>query len=333
MKRFISLTISILILTMLIAGCTQAPTDSSTANGSKEQSPSVANETEWPITYTDSLGNEVTIEKQPERVVSLFHAMYPDYLYSLGVYPVGVAASDNLLSQWGAYKSFTSGHPVVDIGAPNAPNLEKILELEPDIIIGYASHAELYNELAQIAPTIILDYGKINEDWTYGVKEFAAILGKQDQADEVVKATEQAVAEAANQLQDFRDKEETVMFISMTEKDIWPYTVEQLQTIYSAESGLGLKAPEGYEQVTDRSTAISLEALVQYNPDHIFLMTDYGDETAQIWLEELKSNSVWNAISAIKNGNLYLTDRSIFAFNAPIATQYGVSFVVDHLIN
>ncbi|THF77086.1 iron-siderophore ABC transporter substrate-binding protein [Cohnella fermenti] len=348
MYRLFRLTLPLLLAALLLAACgdnsannnansasespgAAASEASESASPASSPSDAAASEAVWPLVYTDSQGNEAVLEKQPERIVSVFHAMYPDYLYSLGIYPIGVASSDALLSQWDAYESFVTEHSVVDIGAPNDPNLEKILELKPDLILGYAGNAEQYESLSKIAPTILLDYASINQDWRFGVNEFAKILGKEDQASIVIDRTEQAVKDAAAKLADFRSKNETVMFISAVDKTIWPYTVEQLQTIYSSESGLGLKAPEGYEKVTDRSTALALEALVEYNPDHLFLMTDYGDDATQQWLDGLKNDKVWSSISAVKNGNLYMTDRSIFAFNAPIATQYGVNLVAGRL--
>lgn len=321
----------------VMAGCSQsADKPEPVNNGASESTSDVANEVVseaaaetpiWPIVYTDSQDNEVTITEEPQRIVSLLHAMYPDYLYALDAYPVGSALADNLLSQWDAYASFVAEQPVVDIGAPNAPNLELLLEMNPDLIIGYEAHNAQYDELSQIAPTVILNYAQINDDWKYGIAQFAELLGKSEHIDDVIANTEQAVADAAARLADFRAKGESVMFVSMVDKTIWPYTVEQLQTVYSTDHGLGLAAPAGYEQVTDRSTALSFEAFIDFNPDHLFLMVDPGDSTTQEWLEELQNSPLWTGVSAVQQNHLYLTDRSIFAFNAPIATQYGAEFV------
>ncbi len=353
MKKLVGLFVSTLFLTSLLAGCSKAPAENETlsatnnvsasassGNTQNENEPTSQNEdaqansevSTWPRTYVDALGNEIILEKQPERVISVFHAMYPDYLYAYDTYPIGAAFADNLLNKWAAFKDYTSEHPVVDIGSPMEPNLEKILELEPDLILAASFHENVYGELSKIAPTIILDYTQINTDWKYGVEEFAKLLGKENQTDKIIANVENSIADGSDNLKNFRAKNESVVFISVTEKEIWPYTVSQLQVIYNETNGLGLKAPEAYASITDSSSSISLEALSEYNPDHIFLMTDYGDDTAAQWLEELKSNSVWNSISAFQKNNIYLTDRSIFAFNSPIATQYGINFVVESLV-
>ncbi len=347
MKKLIGLIVSLMLLTGFLAGCAKAPaqnsstgmpegTPATTETSKPEDTPAKtevsggAVETAWPRTYVDSLGNEVILEKQPERVVSIFHGMYHDYMYALGIYPVGVAGADTFLAKWSAFDQFLGGHPVVDVGSTGAANLELLLELEPDVIIGMTTDEGSYEELSKIAPTILLDYGQLNADWKHALGEFAEIFGKEDMVDAVISETEGAVAKAADELDDFRSKGGSVIFLGINEKDIWPYIVDQLQTVYS-EEGLSLSPPAGFEQWTDRSVALSLEALAEYDPDHIFLLLNHGDETAEAYLEELEGNAVWNTISAVKNGNIYVTDRSIFAFNAPISTQYGADFLVDKL--
>lgn len=344
MKKFIGITLTALLVTVFAVGCGSSETSSSKNDNAAGQTAEEAGEeaakdtaeetaqgAEWPRTYVDALGNEVVLEKQPERAVSLMHVMYPDYMYALGIEPIGSAAADNFVNQYSIFKKYTDKQKVANVGEVTAPNLEAILALEPDVIFAYPGQEEMYDELNKIAPTIVMDNTKVNLDWKYGLEEFAKILGKEDKVQAVIAETEAAMAEGTAQLEEFRSKGESVLFLAITEKNIWPYTVEQLQSVYNEESGLGLKAPEGYEELTDSSTALSLEAIMEYNPDHIFLMTNYGDDVAEAYVEELNSNSVWTAISAVQNGNVYLTDRSIFAFNAPIATQYGVGFVVEKL--
>ncbi len=351
MKKLIGLCVSFMLLAGLLTGCagapeknnaaatpentpvptqTSAPENTPAAEASTPDAGNDAGDATWPRTYVDALGNEVVLERQPERVVSIFHGMYHDYAYALGVYPVGVAGADTFLAKWSAFDQFLNEHPVVDIGSTGAANLELVLELEPDVIIGMLTDEGNYEELSKIAPTILLDYGKLNTDWKYALGEFAKIFGKEDRADDVISETEAAVANAAARLADFRSRGESVIFLGINEKDIWPYIVDQLQTVYS-ESGLALSPPAGFEQWTDRSAALSLEALAEYNPDHIFLLLNHGDKTAEAYLEELKSNTVWATISAVKNDNIYVTDRSIFAFNAPISTQYGAAFLAEKL--
>ncbi len=48
-------------------------------------------------------------------------------------------------------------------------------------------------------------------------------------------------------------------------------------------------------------------------------------------IQSYEESAVWNNINAVKNKNVYIVDRSLFAQDAPIATMYGIDIVVDLL--
>lgn len=330
MKKIMALFATVIILSGLLAGCSSSPP----GNTSTAPSESISAGSAWPQTYIDALGNEVTLESRPQRVISGFHAMFPDYCYTFGVSPIAVASAENRFNHLSAYQSYITAQKPEDIGAYNALDFEKILAMQPDLIIITKLQEDSYKQLSQIAPTIVLDHTQINGDWQYGVREFSKIFGEPEKADEIIAAVQNSVAEGAQNLGEFREKNETVIFLAITSKELYPYSVTQLKTVYSSvdEGGLGLTAPQAYTELTDYSQAISLESIAaDYDPDHIFIIMDNVDGDAAEYIGQLERSSVWNNLSAVKNGNVYKIDRSIFGFNAPIATQFGVKFVVSTL--
>lgn len=339
MKRLMRLLVSALLLTSFLAGCAGNPAGdngTSTPATTETSAPNTSDETEaaWPRTYVDALGNEVTIESKPKKVISAFHAMFPDYFYTFDVYPLAVAAAETRFNHLSAYEKFLEVQKPEDIGATNSLNFEKILSLVPDLIVMTKLQEEVYEQLAKIAPTIVLDHTQINADWKYGVQEFAKIFGEEDKVDEIIAAVEKSITDGAENLKQFREKNETVIFLAVTGKEIFPYSVAQLKTVYNDvnEGGLGLTAPEAYRELTDYSQALSLETVAaDYKPDHIFIIADNVDGDAAEYITQLEENPVWKNMDAVKNNQIYKIDRSIFGFNAPIATQFGVKFVVDSL--
>lgn len=329
MKKIISLLLAAIIFGTMLTACS-----SSAGNGSSTPTENSTPESAWPITYVDAIGNEVVLENRPEKIVSAFHAMFPDYCYTFGVSPIAVASAETRFNHLSAYQSYISAQKPEDIGAYNSLDFEKILALEPDLIIITKLQEDVYEQLAQIAPTIVLDHTQINGDWQYGVEEFAKIFGETEKTAEIISAVQTSTAEGAESLNAFREKNETVIFLAVTSKQLYPYSVAQLKTVYSSvdEGGLGLTAPEAYTALTDYSQPISLESIAaDYNPDHIFIIMDNVDGDAAEYVGQLENSSVWNNLTAVKNGNVYKIDRSIFGFNAPIATQFGVQFVVNTL--
>lgn len=339
MKKFMELSVLLLVSASLLAGCagTPARNNETTASAAAETSaPESSGEMKaaWPRTYVDALGNEVVIESKPEKVVSAFHAMFPDYFYTFGVSPLAVAAAESRFHHLSAFEEFLAVNKPEDIGPANSLNFEKILSLAPDLIIMTKLQEEVYPQLSQIAPAIVMDHTQINADWKYGVNEFAKIFGEEDKVDEIISGVEKTIAEGAESLSQFRDKNETVIFLAVTGKQLFPYPVTQLQTVYNGvnEGGLGLTAPKAYTELTDYSQPLSLETVAaDYKPDHLFIIADNVDGDAAEYITQLEENGVWKNMDAVKNNHVYKIDRSIFGFNAPIGTKFGVTFVVDSL--
>jgi ABC-type Fe3+-hydroxamate transport system substrate-binding protein len=127
----------------------------------------IATETnsQLPPQEADSSNNDVRVIKHemgeteisgtPERVVVLDN-ISPNVLFEIGMPPVGVT---NLETKRDTNPEiFASWPDAVDVGDPVEPNLEVISQLEPDLIIGMRHiHLELYEQLSNIAPTIIID--------------------------------------------------------------------------------------------------------------------------------------------------------------------------------
>lgn len=344
MKRLMELIVSLALLTGVLSGCAGTPAKNNVTDKpentpapteiSQPEASSDAAKTAWPRVYIDALGNEVVIESKPEKVVSTFHAMFPDYFYTFGVHPLAVAAAETRFNHLSAYKEFLAEKKPEDIGPADALNFEKILSLAPDLIIATKLQEGTYPQLSQIAPTIILDHTSINANWKHGVEEFAKIFGEDDQVEEIISVVEKSVADGTEILKEFRATNETVIFIAITGKQVFPYPVTQLKTVYNPidEGGLGLIAPEAYTKLADYSQPLSLETLAtDYNPDHIFIIADNVDGDAKEYITQLEASTVWNNMHAVKNNHIYKIDRSIFGFNAPIATQFGVSYVVEKL--
>lgn len=89
------------------------------------------------------------VPQNPERVVVLDHSSLGT-LDQFGVEPVAVAKGGVLPTHLTKY----ADDRYADVGTLQEPNLEKIAEADPDLIVIAARTAESYPELAKIAPTI-----------------------------------------------------------------------------------------------------------------------------------------------------------------------------------
>ncbi len=347
MNKVWKLAFYTVILSLLVTACGNSDnarqaedTHQSPAAGAIEQvevdrmqeESEVAEESIYPVTYADALGKQVVIEQEPERVISVMHVLYPDVLLSLGIVPVGIASADTQFSTWEAYQSYVEKHEFVDIGEPRNPNIEKILSLQPDLILAAANvHDALYDQLQAIAPVVYFDQRKMQTDRTYAVQEISKALGMQAQGEAVLAQVDEKIKEGRSALANFTAKGETVLFATNYKNGNFGVYGQNIAPT-NPGNGLGLTVPDNYPE--DITKEISLEGLSVLNPDHLFIFLDKSERGQTIAEEELKAyedSSVWNSIAAVKNGNVYIVDRSLFAQDAPLATIYGIDQVVDIL--
>ena len=94
-----------LSLTLALAGCGQDEADTSAADGSASPSPSESSAPAFPVTV-DTPEGEVTIEEQPERIVSLSPSA-TEILYAIG-------AGDQVEAV-DSFSTYPEGTPVTDL--------------------------------------------------------------------------------------------------------------------------------------------------------------------------------------------------------------------------
>ncbi|SEQ10437.1 iron complex transport system substrate-binding protein [Devosia sp. YR412] len=115
--------------------------------------------------FTDNVGNELQIPVDPQRIVSLRDEFITAPLFELGANMIGSTGviggtiEDGAPYVRGAYDSldFRFGeHDITYVGDSNAPDLEAIAKLEPDLIIVPDNRADNYDQLSMIAPTVVV---------------------------------------------------------------------------------------------------------------------------------------------------------------------------------
>ncbi|MGN7472330.1 ABC transporter substrate-binding protein [Brevibacillus sp. SAFN-007a] len=332
MKTLMRLFVTLALLAGMLAGCAGAPesTHSSAANRAtpaKEESTTAEKADQetgkWPRTYVDALGREIVLEKKPEKVALLFFRNF-EHLFLLDEAPV--AATDlDVLQEWESLAPYKDKQ-IVDIGSMTSPNLEKLLEVGPDLIIMVSGRYGSYGDkLEKIAPVVTVDSNENN--WQGALREYGKIFGKEQKAEDEIKRIETLIADSKEQLKAFSDK--TFGVIMLGDKQFWGFTT---QFVFNKESGLGLNPPSKYVDMSTKGEQISLEGLAAMNPDYMFV-ADIGGSSKKLqgYLKNLESDSAWNSLQAIKNGHMYALDSSIAA-GGPLGIELGVKTIVKNML-
>ncbi|WP_068781207.1 ABC transporter substrate-binding protein [Paenibacillus sp. GM2] len=334
MKKFMGLIVSIALLASMsiLAGCSGTPkANSSESSNHTPPVTEVANSEQkegeaknWPKTYVDALGREVVLEKKPEKVALLFFRNF-EHLFLLGESPV--AATDiDVLDEWESLAPYKNNE-IEDIGSIANPNIEKLLEIDPDLIIAVSSRYANYNgQLDKIAPVITVDSNENN--WQGALREYGIIFGKEEKAEEEIARIEAFIAESREKLQTYNDK--TFGVTMLGDKQYWAFTT---QFIFNKDNGLGLNPPTSYVDMSSKGELISMEGLANMNPDYMFV-ADIGGSSQKLksYLKDLESDSVWNSLQSVKNKHIYPLDSSIAA-GGPLAIELGVKTIVENVLS
>ncbi len=280
----------VLLVVSTLAACS---TSKETENNNSMQTKEKTSQTRI---YKDYIGHKVEIPVSPERVV--YHGENYGDLLPLHIEPVGA-----LYSWITDYVFEDQVKNVEDVGFPI--NTEKVLELNPDLIIIATPDEKVYEELSKIAPTVVLDtFAPIDAR----LMELGDILGKKQ--------------EATDWLANYANKEEKMWKQLVDEEVLKPGETASVFTYYPgnrlfimASTGLsqvlyhpnGFRPGEKIQPILDEGVGfeeISLELLSEYAGDRIFILTPESEEAIQS-TNDMIDSAIWKSLPAVKNGKVY----------------------------
>lgn len=297
------------MLTAIVAGCSDAKveetTEATTAN--ETEATTVAEETEASeeteaeaatFVFTDSLGHEVEIPENPEKIVSISPAL-TEIVYALG-------AGDKLVGRTDYDDYPVEVFDVPSVGDLYSPDLEAIAALEPDLVIASSIFTEeSFDAITALGiPTVII-VDEESFDGTYGIiADVAEVLGMADAGDALnndLKARYDAATADVIESEDAPS-----VYYCMGFGEYGEFTAGGDTFINDIITSAGAKNAAGDVD----GWAFSVEALVEADPDIILLSTwcDY---------EMFTTTAPYSELSAVKNGQVYSIDGNLFERQGP----------------
>ncbi|MEB4783220.1 ABC transporter substrate-binding protein [Paenibacillus polymyxa] len=322
LKRGIMLGFAVFLMVVL-AACGNAPSSNQTNDKSgtdalNGQSKSVATRE-----YVDATGKKISIPANPQRVVT---TQYLDAMLALGVKPVG-AASHVLEGDY--LKGKIDG--IADIGNPT--NVEKVLELQPDLIIATEDTSpEAREQLEKIAPTVAVSFG--DGDVFKQLRDVAAVLGKDKEADQWIASFDKKAEEGRKKMAGKFKKDETITIYMTYGKDVLRvYGARNVgHVIYRS---LELNPPEYIRQKLAKDPkynfvydSISMEKLPELSGDRIIMLV-YDEATKDGMLKEIEQSALWRNLPAVKNHKVYFIKADPWFTYSPLAIDQSLDEAVN----
>lgn len=272
------------------------------------------------VIFTDALGREVSVPKEPERVVALIGSFADVWMLAGG--SVCATAED-------AWDDFGLALPdAVNIGGAHSPNLELIFSVNPDFVIASAStssNVEMKETLE--AAGIAVAY--------FDVDNFSDYLAMLDICTDITERKDLYECNGLAIQSQIEDIKQAIEERALPEEQ---RTVLLLRAHSSSVKAKGSKgtilgemlADLGCINIADSDTSLletlSVESIIRQEPYRIFVVT-MGDDTEKAidnLNQMMNENPAWGTLDAVAEGRLHLMERKLFNIkpNADWAESY-----------
>jgi iron complex transport system substrate-binding protein len=254
-------------------------------------------------TYTDDIGRTVQIKSIPQRIISLSPSN-TEMVYALGLQDrlVGVTSYDN-------YPPDAKNKPIVS--DYSTVDLEKIVNAKPDLVLADSIHKkDTIPALEKLGITVYTMNPKNTDEILNEIKVLGQITGKTQEADNMVSSLKNRIQAVTDKTAKITDSQKPRVLYVTWHDPIWTAGSDtMIQYLIDMAGGTNIASDlHGYAIIT-------LESVVQRNPQIIVVMSSMGDQNTS--LDYIKSNEQFSATDAVKNGQVYEVDADIFGRTTP----------------
>jgi len=293
MKKSINRLVAVFVAAMVITGLT-ACTGINVSKPDEQAGNVGAGETtvSYPMTITDSNGIEITIKEEPETIISAAPNV-TEIIYALGVGDKVVARSD--------YCDYPKEVTEVEsIGSIRTPDIERIVELTPDLVIA-STHFSEENAvmLEKMDIPVLTLYEGENFDGSYAlIQKMGMVLNCEKEAAELIEGMKAVVDEITLLV---KEEERPSVYYVVSFGEYGDYTAGGNTFI-----GQMLEMAGGNNIASDiEGWAYNLESLLEADPDIIILSNQYDTKA------EFESTGSYSELTAVKEGRVYEIDNNM----------------------
>ena len=256
------------------------------------------------------------LKKVPKRIVILDN-LYGEILNPLHITPVGATTGQADSQEFSTlFKKQYKDAKVVSVGWQGNPDLDKIAELKPDLILMTGEQEDLYDELSEIAPTVGYQINT-DENWDYHETSLkvAEIFDKRD---EMKKDLDRVDAREAVFAENVKAKfgNQKLMYLRVTDNDIRYYAYGHFGYLYDTYH---FNRAETFNP-DDMFQVIDPDKLKDINPDLLIVQAD----SQELLDNKLKNNPVWSSLKAVQNNKVIYADYSTYMLGFGIVSQEAI---------
>ena len=317
MKKIISLLlVMLMVLSMAACGTTAEPdtTEAATEAATVAATEAPTEASAYPVTVTDMAGREVTIEAEPQKIVSGY------YISSSACIALGL--KDRIV----AVEDKSAKRPIYSLAAPEILemptvgtakefNLEACLAAEPDLVILPMKQKDTAAALEELGiPALIVNpesHEQIQEMFTL----IGTAAGVTENAETLIAYYNGVLDEIASLTAEIADEDKPVVYIGGTSSYLTTAPGQMYQASLITAAG-GIDA--GHDIEGSSWVDISYEQLLAMNPDIIVAPTNsMANGTPDYTVDDILADPQLSDVTAVKNGAVYQMTIGFEAWDSP----------------
>ncbi|MFB7814408.1 ABC transporter substrate-binding protein [Paenibacillus chitinolyticus] len=283
------LCLIVLAMALALAGCGKG----NQASDGGAASPAPGDTAKQTIKVKHAMG-EIEVPAAPKRVVILTNEG-TEALLALGIKPVGAVKSFTGNPWYDHIKADMEGVTVV--GDEHQPNMEAIISLKPDLIIGNKMRQEkVYAQLSAIAPTVFSE--TLRGEWKNNFSLYAEAVNKKADGEKII-------ADFDKRIEDFKSKagdklKEKVSVVRFMAGKTRIYLDDTFTGIIFKQIGIARTPVKAKDTFVEE---ITKERVPEVDSDRLFYFTyETGDGNGTKQEEAITKDPLWQNLNVVKNG-------------------------------
>ncbi|HCM64032.1 MAG TPA: iron ABC transporter substrate-binding protein [Morganella sp. (in: Bacteria)] len=257
-----------------------------------------------PLLTIEHQSGKTEVVRKPARVV-LFDFGVHDTMKQLGL-------ADNVaglpLSNLPEYLKGQVNSNVADAGGMKTPDLAKIAELKPDLIVITGRQGKSFDELSKIAPTVNLGTG--GDDYLKAAQANIALIG---QLYDIDKKTAEALATLNKTIVQAQEKAaksgKKVLVMLHNDGKLFP---NKQPVVYQVVKAAGVELPVDANAEKGKRPQLTPEVVAELNPDVILVIDRSAAIGAGAWDKAAFETDGVKKTNAYKDGKIIVLQPDLW---------------------
>ncbi len=291
MKQMKWIILGFMVAMLVLAGCQSDKVE--TTSGA---------ELSEPLTVTDYYGDEIVIEKTPEKIISMAPEM-TEMIFALG-------AGDKLIgrSEYCDYPAETADIPT--FGTLYEISVESVVAAQPDVVfLSSMANQEVVDTLKNNGLTVLCISFKSDINGTFDyLRLIGEIVGAEAEADALIEEMQSRIGEVQEAI---KGMEKPSVYFVVAAGEGGDYTATGDTFMH------GILTLAGGDNIAADATGWSytLEQIIEKDPDYILVPEKHGSQGSM--KEQMAEMEGYKDLTAVKEGRVYVVDQNLFARQGP----------------